>query len=201
MDIIKEALTVRKPENDLSKIFLGRWSPRAMSGEAITQGELFSLFEAAKWAPSSYNEQPWRVLYALRETPEWDLFYNLMVEFNQGWAKNSGALLLFISKTVSSKNGKPISTHSYDTGAAWQSLALQGSMNGLVVHGMSGFDYERAKSQLKIPDEFQVEAMAAVGRPAPKETLPQEMQSSEVPSERRPLSQSVSAGIWSEKLN
>lgn len=200
MDYLKQALTTRKPENDVSDIFVGRWSPRAMSGESLSQAELFSLFEAAKWAPSAYNEQPWRILYAFRDTPEWNLFFDLMVEFNQGWTKNAGALLLFISKKVSSKNGNPMPTHSYDTGAAWQSLALQGAMKGLVVHGMSGFDFDKAKRDLKIPDEFQVEAMAAVGKPAPVETLPVQMQSGEIPSGRRSLANTVAKGIWTENL-
>ncbi len=200
MDIVKQALAQRKPEYDASDIFIGRWSPRAMSGDAITQAEINCLLEAAKWAPSAYNEQPWRILYAFRDTPEWNLFFNLMVEFNQNWTKNAGALLLFVSKKVSSKNGKPMPTHSFDTGAAWQNLALQGSINGLVVHGMSGFDFEKAKAELKIPDEFQVEAMAAVGKPAPADILPKEMQSGEVPSARRPVEHTAAVGTWTERL-
>jgi hypothetical protein len=101
---------------------------------------------------------------------------------------------VFISKTTFDHNGKPCITHSYDTGAAWQNLALQGFMKGYVVHGMQGFDYERARVTLNIPDAFRVEAMAAIGRPGDKESLPEELRKREVPNDRRKLEQSVCEG-------
>ena len=152
------------------------------------------LFEAARWAPSSYNNQPWRILYALRDTEQWGLFFDLLVEGNQVWAKNAGALLLFISKTTFDRNEKPSITHTYDTGAAWENLALQGSLKGYVVHGMQGFDYERARTTLNIPGVFQVEAMAAVGFPASPELLPEKLQQLEAPSDRRKLEQTICEG-------
>jgi nitroreductase len=165
-----------------------------MTGEDLTDKELFSLFEAARWAPSSYNAQPWRFLYAKRDTPEWDLFFNLLIPFNQSWCKNAAALLVIISRKYFEHNEKAARTHSFDAGAAWMSLALEGSFRDLVVHGMQGFDYEKAQSDLNIPDTFQVEAMVAIGKRAPKETLPQEMQEREVPSPRRPLDEIVIKG-------
>jgi nitroreductase len=126
---------VRKADYPIDNLFLDRWSPRAMSGEAISQEELMPLFEAARWAPSSYNNQPWRFLYAHRDTEQWKLFFDLLVEFNQGWARNAGVLVLFISKNTLDMNGEPAPTHSFDTGAAWENLALQGWLKGLVVHG------------------------------------------------------------------
>ncbi|MGH7790937.1 MAG: nitroreductase family protein, partial [Thermodesulfobacteriota bacterium] len=116
----------RKPEFDVDEIFLNRWSPRAMSGEEISEAELMSLFEAAKWAPSSFNNQPWRFLYSRRDSENWGLFFNLLAEFNQAWAKNASALIVIISRKTFDHNGKPSRTHSFDTGAAWQNLALQG---------------------------------------------------------------------------
>jgi nitroreductase len=136
----------RKADHPIDKIFLDRWSPRAMTGEAVSQEDLMTLFEAARWAPSSYNNQPWRILYARRDTQHWPLFFDLLVEFNQSWAKNAGALVLFISRTHFDFNGEPAVTHSFDTGAAWENLALQGWLKGLVVHGMQGFDYDRART-------------------------------------------------------
>ena len=132
------------------------------------------LFEAARWAPSSYNNQPWRILYARRDSEHWPLFFDLLVEFNQAWAKNAGALVLFISRTHSDVTGETAVTHSFDTGAAWENLALQGWLKGFVVHGMQGFDYDRARTTLNIPEGFQVEAMAAIGKPADPATLPEE---------------------------
>ena len=125
------------------------------------------LFEAARWAPSAGNTHPWRILYAHRDSEHWPLFFDLLVERNQVWCRNAAALLLFISRTTNEQTGRPLITHSYDTGAAWENLALQGTLNGLVVHGMAGFDYARAKTTLNIPDDFHVEAMAAVGRAGP----------------------------------
>ncbi|NIT14839.1 MAG: nitroreductase, partial [Candidatus Dadabacteria bacterium] len=140
----------RIPEYPVEKIFINRWSPRAMSGEAVTREELMPLFEAAKWAPSSFNNQSWRFLYSLKGSETWDTYFGLLMEGNQGWVKNAGALVVIISKTIFDYNGKPTKTHAFDTGAAWMSFALQGSINGLVIHGMQGFDYERAKTELKI---------------------------------------------------
>jgi nitroreductase len=144
----------RKPDYGIEPVFINRWSPRALSGEALNKEELYLLFEAARWAPSSYNNQPWRFLYAMRNTDPWNTFFNLMVEANQMWAKNAAALVVVISKKTFDFNGKPSITHTFDAGAAWQNIALQGSLRGLVVHGMQGFDYDRAKEVLHISDEF-----------------------------------------------
>jgi nitroreductase len=185
---------IRKADYPIDKLFLDRWSPRAMSGEEIPIEDLMSLFEAARWAPSSYNNQPWRILYARRGTEHWPLFFDLLVEGNQAWAKDAAALLLFVSKTTFDHNGQPSITHSFDTGAAWENLALQGALKGLVVHAMQGFDYERARTALKIPVGFHVEAMAAVGKPGAKEALPEKMQQREAPSDRRKLAETICEG-------
>ncbi len=105
-------------------------------------------------------------------------------------------LLLFISRKTNEQNGRPLVTHSYDTGAAWENLALQGTLSGLVVHGMAGFDYARAMTTLSIPDDFQVEAMAAVGKPGPITVLPEDFQARESPNTRRPISELVFEGLY-----
>lgn len=186
--------TARKTDYQVDALFVDRWSPRAMSGEEIAEVELMTLFEAARWAPSSYNNQPWRILYARRNSEHWPLFFNLLVESNKEWARNAAALLVLISKTTFDHNGKPSLTHSYDTGAAWQNLALQGFSKGYVVHGMQGFSYERAREDLLIPAEYRVEAMAAIGRPGKKEDLPMELRQREVPNDRRALDKTVCNG-------
>ena len=184
----------RKADYPIDSVFLDRWSPRAMSGEPITEEELFTLFEAARWAPSSFNNQPWRILYARRDTRHWPLFLDLLVEFNQSWAKNAAALVLFISKTTFDHNGEPAATHSFDTGAAWENLALQATLKGLVVHGMQGFDYGKARTALNIPDGFNVEAMAVIGKPGRKEDLPDRLQERETPNDRRKLNETAFEG-------
>lgn len=187
----------RKPEYDVDRIFLNRGSPRAMSGEGISRDELMSLFEAARWAPSSFNNQPWRFLYVMRDTENWGLFFGLMSEGNQAWAKNASALITMVSKKTFD-NGKPSRTHSFDTGAAWENLALQGTLKGLVVHGMQGFDYDRAREVLNIPDDYEVEAMIAVGKPGKKENLPEKLQEREFPSNRKKVSEIAFEGKFRE---
>ncbi|MDU0457422.1 MAG: nitroreductase family protein [Geobacteraceae bacterium] len=184
---------IRHAVHPADRIFVDRWSPRAMSGEEIPDEQLMTLFEAARWSPSSMNNQPWRMLYATRSSRYWPLFFDLLVDSNKVWCSNAAVLVVFVSKTTFA-SGKPCRTHSYDCGAAWMSLALQGSMLGLVVHGMQGFDYERARTELEIPDDYQVEAMAAIGRPGRVEELPEQLRLRETPNDRRELLQSVCEG-------
>lgn len=188
----------RKTQQDVNEIFLNRWSPRAMSGEEIAEADLFSLLEAARWAPSSTNNQPWRFLYARRNTSHWATFFDLLAEGNQVWAKNAAALLVVISKTTFDSD-KPSRTHSFDAGAAWLNFALQGSLNGLVVHGMQGFDYDKAKEVLCVPENFSVEVMIAVGKKGHKEELPVYLQEREFPSDRKSLAAIAMEGSFREE--
>lgn len=189
----------RNPEHRVNKIFLDRWSPRSMSAEPISDEDLFGLFEAAKWAPSSFNGQPWRFLYARRGSDNWPLFLNLLVEVNQSWAKNAGALIAIVSRTTFEHNNEPSVTHVLDTGAAWGYLALEGALRGLVVHGMEGFDYERAGRDLEIPEGFEIHAMAAIGKPGRKEDLSPKMQERETPSDRKQQVQFICEGKFNFK--
>ena len=184
----------QQAQHTVDELFLDRWSPRAMSGEAVSEGELMTLFEAARWAPSSYNNQPWRLLYARRDTEHWATFFGLLVEGNRAWAKDAAALLLFVSKETFDFNGQPYPTHSFDAGAAWENLALQATKLGLATHGMQGFDYERARAELNIPEGFRVEAMIAVGRPGDPARLPERLREREAPSGRKPLSEITCEG-------
>lgn len=193
---MENALNYRKSDHPIDPLFLKRWSPRAMTGEKIEKKALMSLLEAARWAPSSSNHQPWRFLYGMRETPSFALFYDLLVPFNQKWCQNASALVLIISQLYFDSQ-KPDPTHSFTTGAAFENLALQGTCMNLVVHAMQGFDYEKAKKIMKIPEGYQVEAMVAIGKPASKETLPEEIKKREIPSSRKPLQELVCEGIFS----
>ncbi|WP_049921255.1 nitroreductase family protein [Halopiger djelfimassiliensis] len=184
----------RTPEYDVDPLFVNRWSPRAMTGEPLDDEEFLPLFEAARWAPSAFNNQHWRFLYASREDEEWDTFVDLLNEGNQSWATDAAVLAVIVSKTTFDHNGEPAPVHSFDTGAAWENLALEGARRGLAVHGMAGFDYERAAAELDVPEEFAVEAMVAIGERAPAETLPDELQERERPSDRKPLSEIVHQG-------
>lgn len=194
MKLSGEITKVRKQEYRVLPLILGRWSPRAMSGEEISDEDLMSLFEAARWAPSSYNNQPWRFIYARKNTPYWDRLFNLLVEFNQSWCKNAAALIVVISGKNFEFNNSPSVTHSFDAGAAWENLALQASSMGLVAHAMQGFDYQKAKEELEIPDDYAVEAMIAIGKMGKKESLPKELQEREIPSDRKPLKDIIMEG-------
>lgn len=179
----------RQPRHAVEPFIYRRWSPRAMSGEAVDEREIQALFEAARWAPSCFNEQPWRFLFARRDTPHWNDFFALLVEGNQRWARRAALLVVVLSRRTFERNDAASRTHSFDAGAAWQCLALQGSALGLVVHGMAGFDHEAARTRLEVPDHYRVEAMIAVGRPGRIEDLDERLREREHPSDRRPTSE------------
>ncbi len=181
--------TTRKAAHPVDRIFVDRWSPRAMSGDAVSHEEMMTLFEAARWAPSSFNGQPWRFIYAHKGEKGWDKLFGSLVEFNQAWVKNAGALILIVSKTTFDHNNQPSRTHSFDAGAAWANLALQGSVMDLVIHGMSGMDYDTARKAFNIPQDYEIEAMVAVGKPAEPIALPEAMRAMEKPSDRKAIAE------------
>jgi nitroreductase len=184
---------LRIPDFEIDPQFVERWSPRAMSGEPVSHADLMRLFEAARWAPSSSNHQPWRFLYARAGTPHFQRFFGLLVEANQSWCGRAGALIVVVSKSAFD-DGRPARTHSFDSGAAWMSLALQGTKMGLVVHGMGGFKVDQARTDLGVPDGFAVECMIAVGHPGKVEDLAEKDKIREKPSGRRPAQESILEG-------
>ncbi len=197
----KKGSEFRKPEYEIDKIFLDRWSPRAMSGEDLDDDELMSLFEAARWAPSSSNEQPWRFIYAKRGSEQWERFFNLLIEFNQIWCRNASVLCCLVSKKTFTKEGNENRNFMSDAGAAWENLALQGSLKGLVVHGMAGFDVERTRAELEIPEDYEVVHIFAIGKPGSLDMIPERMRKSEIPSERKPLDEIVFEGKFKKNKN
>jgi nitroreductase len=183
----------RTANHPIDPLFLERWSPRAFTDAPISERELFTLLEAARWAPSSFNSQPWRFLYARRRTQHWPQFLGLLSEYNQSWAKNAAALVILVSKTTLLPRGAeqevPSYTHSLDAGAAWANLALQATRSGWAAHGMAGFDVPRTAVELGVPADYRVEAAIAIGRPGDKSMLPEALRAREQPSDRLPMSQ------------
>ena len=179
----------RKKDFGTDDLFLNRWSPRALNGESLSDDDLMSLFEAARWAPSSYNSQPWRFIYATKDSDEWSSFFDLLNDFNKSWAKNASALVIVVSRKNFEYNEKFSPTHSFDTGSAWMSLALQASLKGLVAHGMGGFDHDKARIIASIPENFSVEAMIAIGTPGSISDLPDSLKESEFPKGRKSVSE------------
>lgn len=184
MATLPHASDHRRADHPIAPLFVNRWSPRAMTGEAVADDELDLLFEAARWAPSSYNEQPWRFLYAKRGDAHWNDWFGLLVEGNRAWAKDAGVLIAVVVHEVFKRHGKPNPVAVFDCGSAWENLALQGSLLGLVTHGMAGFDRERSPAVLGLRGGYSVIAMIAVGRPGDPDLLPEGLRQQEVPSGR-----------------
>lgn len=185
--------TRRVPNFPVDTLFLHRWSPRAFTAEPIPEAQLMTVLEAARWAPSCFNAQPWRFLYARRETPDWDRFVRLLTPDNQAWARNASALVVVVSNTLMKNPAGgdewvPSYTHSFDAGAAWAQLGLQCTLAGLRAHGIIGLDMVRTRAELNVPDHYRIEAAIAIGRQASIDTLDDDLQKKEHPSVREPLS-------------
>ncbi|HTT70133.1 MAG TPA: nitroreductase family protein [Anaeromyxobacteraceae bacterium] len=190
----------RTPSHPIEPLFFARWSPRAFTGEELPESTLMGLFEAARWAPSAMNAQPWRFVYARRGTPAFDKFLATLAPANQAWAKRASALVAVVSSKVMNDRARndpaPLPSHSFDAGAAWAQLALQAHLWGLGTHAMGGFDREKARQALLVPDAYQIEVFVAVGRQGDPSSLPDWAKAREKPNERRPLEDLVREGSF-----
>lgn len=191
----------RKADHPIHPIFLERWSARSFPGEAMPEADLLTMFEAARWAQSASNHQPWRFSYALRTDPNWQQYVDFLTEGNQPWAQNAAALVIVASKLKTSPTDgsepRPIYTHSLDAGAAMQTFTLQASLMGYIAHPMAGIHAGKIREELGIAeDEYKVEAAIAVGRLAPRDMLSERFRGREVQSQRKPLSEIVFKGTF-----
>jgi nitroreductase len=178
----------RTAQANVDPLFLERWSPRAFEPTPLAEETLASLFEAARWAPSCLNEQPWLFVYA-RSEPDRSRFASVLAESNQTWARQAPVLAFVFARRRFSKNDTPNRWAGFDAGAAWMSLALQARLLGLDTHAMGGFDEERVYEALGVPrDDYQAMAAIAIGRRGPAEGLPDALASRERPSPRKDLS-------------
>jgi nitroreductase len=191
--------TDRKAHHPVAPIFLDRWSPRAFDASVMPDADLLTIFEAARWAPSAFNAQPWRFLYAKREDADWQRFLDLLIPFNQGWAHSASVLIYILSDSQMEMvpgQPKPSHSHSFEAGAAWACLALQATMMGYHAHGMVGVDFDRARVELKVPDRYRFEAAAVIGRVGAIESLEEKLRAREVPSDRKPVGDFAFQGEW-----
>ena len=192
----------RVPEHAIDPQFTERWSPRAFTGEPIDEAALLGLLEAARWAPSASNVQPWRFLYGRAGTPAFQPILDGLVPFNQGWAARASALIVVLSKTTSVAPGqspaqaKPNAWHAFDAGAAWMSLALQAHLAGWITHGMGGFDPARLRENLAVPADVALHAVIALGKQGDKAALPEALQARETPNGRLALAQIAADGRY-----
>ncbi len=188
----------RLTQHPIDPLFTRRWSPRAFTGEAISHSDLMQCLEAARWAPSASNSQPWRFIYALRDTAAWDPIFGTLVEFNRDWAHRAGALIVVLSRTHWVAPGyvehRPLPSHSFDAGAAWANLALQTTQAGWHAHAMAGFDRDLLRTRLGVPADYAIEAVVAIGRIGDKSLLPEALAQREIPSQRLPLEELVAEG-------
>lgn len=181
---------------------LTRWSPRAFTEREVSAADLHKLFEAARWAPSSYNEQPWRFILGLRGTETWRKILASLMPFNQLWAGHAGALILGTAKTKFSHNGEPNRVALFDLGAASAYMVLQAHAQGLATHQMAGFDGNAARTAFAIPEEYIIGSVIAVGyQDHPDALTNPQMHGQEVaPRQRKPLSEFVFEA-WDKPAN
>lgn len=184
----------------IHELIARRWSPRAFSEQPVEAAKLRSLFEAARWAPSSNNEQPWRFLVATKETPaEFDRLLACLLEGNRKWAFRAPVLILSVAGLQFEDNDKP-NRHAYhDVGMAAENLVLQATSMGLFAHQMAGFDAEKARADCSIPTGFDPVAMIAVGYPGDPALLPDYLREREAkPRERQPVGDFVYTTHWGQ---
>lgn len=183
-------------------LFLERWSPRAFDNSPISQEDLDTIFDAARWAPSAFNYQPWRFLYAHRDSADWRRFVELLLPFNQAWVERASVLIYILSDSLITSPGsdeaKPSHSHSFDAGAAWALMALQATRLGYHSHGMTGVDFDKARVELAVPERFRFEAAVAIGRQGDKSVLPEALQAREQPSDRHDITRFAKAGNFAD---
>jgi nitroreductase len=188
----------RIPAHPINDAFHARWSPRAFTGEEIPLDTLMGLFEAARWAPSALNVQPWRFVYARRGTPAFDAWLATLAPPNQAWARYASALVAVVSQRTFTPRGAeapvPFASHSFDAGAAWAQLALQAQLWGWRTHAMGGFDAAAARTTLGVPEDHQIEVFVAVGKQGDPAQLPDWAKEREQPNDRKPLAELVREG-------
>ncbi len=182
----------RQPAHPVAPMFVNRWSPRALTGEAITREQLHTVLEAARWAPSAFNYQPWRFIYALRDTAQWGPIFEGVKEGNRTWVKDGAALIVLVSAKNAQFPGAdapgPNAWHSFDSGAAWISMAFQAMQMGLVAHALAGFEADKIRAATALPDDYAVNAVIVIGKQGEKAKLPEALQAREAPNDRKPLS-------------
>lgn len=187
----------RQPDHPVAPQFPARWSPRSFTDRALTEADVMSLLEAARWAPSASNHQPWRFAWARRDEDAFSAIRDTLTGNNPVWAGKAGALFVVASKdTVTNREGTEVAnrTAGFDTGAAWMSLALQAKVMGLIAHAMGGFDKDKLAVAVGLPAGHTIQCVVAVGEHGPAEALPEDLRAREKPSNRKPVDEIASRG-------
>ena len=181
----------RKADFSINPVFTNRWSPRSFTNDAITEDELLTLLEAARWAPSAFNAQPWRFAYALRGDALFQPLVDSMAPMNQLWAPKAAALVAVASFNLCTPPGAaapiPNGSHEFDTGAAWAYMAMQATFSGWSLHALGGIDFEKASAAIGLPAEHQLHALIAIGKRGDPSVLPDALRERESPNPREPI--------------
>jgi nitroreductase len=187
-----------KPQYPIHGLIAARWSPYGFSDRAVSTDDLCALFEAARWAPSSYNEQPWRYIVADQaDAEEFKRVLGCLWELNQAWAQYAPVLALGVAATHFARNGKDNAAALHDLGLAAANLCLEATARGLMVHQMIGIDPEKARSTFNIPEGFQPLTALAIGYQGWPAGLKEEILArDDAPRERRPITELVFSGTW-----
>jgi len=193
-------MTARTPDHPIENLFVDRWSPRAFDRSDMPEADLKTILEAARWAPSAFNIQPWRFVYARRGDTNWRSLVDLLNPFNRDWAQHASALVfLFSDSEIDGRDGKPNranGSHIFDAGSAWTHAALQATAFGYHSHGMAGILKDEIHERLGVPARFQPHIAFAIGRRGDAASLPESLQARETPSSRKPLDEIAFAGAW-----
>lgn len=191
--------TARLPEAEVDDLFIARWSRRALSDQPIPPAVIATLFEAARWAPSASNLQPWLFVYA-SEPESLVRARSLLKEANQRWASRAQLLVFVFARRFHPETGAPLRTAQFDTGAAWQSLALQAHKLGLSTRAMGGIHHDQVYDALGVPEaEFESIAGIAIGYPGAVDELPSALQDKEQPNARRSTREFVFEGRYAPR--
>lgn len=193
----------RQPDNPIDPLFVNRWSSRSYDARPMPKSDLLSIIEAARWAPSAFNIQPWRFIYVERTAPNWEEVISLMDPQNASWGKDAAAIIFLVSDTVVTvpDTGEmlPADYNSFDAGSAWAQLGLQAHLLGYSTRAVAGIYHDQAKTYFTVPDRFKVEIAILVGKRAAPEKLPDPLHLQETPSPRLPFNQIAFEGSFSHE--
>lgn len=190
----------RQSDLPVDSLFTARWSPRSFVAKPIPDNDLMTILEAARFAPSASNSQPWRFVYAHRDTPAFEKILSTLIDFNAQWAKNASALVLVFSqktsKSAETGEERQHYSHAFDAGAAWMSMAFQAHMLGYHAHAMGGVLHDKAMQLFNVSPAFRLEVAVAIGSLGEKDALPESLQAREMPSARKSLSEIAGNGVF-----
>ncbi len=200
MEAIPTPKRLADTEHPIHDLLRRRWSPRAFAARPVEAEKLRSLLEAARWAPSSFNEQPWSFIVATKDDlPAYERLLSCLVEGNAQWARNAPALMLSVAKLQFDRDGKPNRHAFHDVGLAVENLVIQATSMGLFAHQMAGFDAQKARELFNIPQGYEPCAAMALGYAGSADSLPERLQALEqAPRRRKPLREFVFRDHWGQ---